>query len=284
MFFMIEKKIDIYAEEFIRIDLNSVELICEAGDNYAILAVSDISGKKIIACEYFEFDTLNNNWNNIFNEIKVSSKILTNDYNSCRLFYNFPEVLVVPALYDNAENAKIYLNTFYGTLKNSTVEIDRLQAFDNVSVVYSVEEEHKLVVQNNLKPSSVHHSYSKLLQNISQVQNSNEKCLHLFFYNQMMVAVLINNSQLQFIKSVKYLSFDDVLYFILNIAKQYGVSTEQLQLKVSGFINPDSDEFMVLQKYFLHIVLEEPHETIFFSEIFKGFPKQYFTPFFYLLA
>lgn len=282
---MIEKKIDIYSENFIQVDLNNTELICELNNSYAILVASDIAGKEILAYEYFEFDALNDAWMNVFNEIKLLSKILTNTYSNSRLFYNFPEVLVVPALYDTEDNAKIYLDTFYNSLKKNVIDSDKLSAFDNVSVIYSVDEEIKQLVQNSFNPQVVYHSYSKLLQNIFQAQyGASQQEMYLFFYNQMFVLVLADGLQLRFIKSVNYCTADDVLYFVLNVAKQYGINTEQLQLKVSGFINSDSQEFLILQKCFTYIVVEERPATKLLTGHFKGFPKQYFTPFFYLLA
>jgi hypothetical protein len=186
----------------------------------------------------------------------------------------------------------MYLNTFYSSLKNNVIEIDKLPVFDNIppsggggAVIYSVEEDIKQEVQSNLNPTAVHHSYSKLLQNILQEQHKiSHSYLHLFFYNQMFVLLLTDGSQLKFIKSVNYHSADDMLYFALNTAKQYSVNIEQLQLKVSGFINSDSKEFIVLQKYFAHIVMEELPATKPVNNFFEGFPKQYFTPFFYLQA
>lgn len=282
---MIEKKIDIYSEDFIQIDLNNTELVCELNNTYAILVASNTPDKKIVAYEYFEFDALNDTWMDVFNEIKLLSKILTNTYSASRLFYNFSEVLVVPALYDTEDNAKIYLNTFYNSLKSNVIESNKLSAFDNVSVIYSVDEELKQLVQNSFNPDSAYHSYSKLLQNIFQTQyGTSQQEMHLFFYNQMFVLVLTDGSQLKFIKSVNYHTADDVLYFILNVAKQYGANTEQLQLKVSGFINSDSQEFIILQKCFAHIVVEERPAAKSLNGLFKEFPKQYFTPFFYLLA
>ena len=282
---MIEKKIEVYAESFAQHNLSNVELIVEVNNDYLVLALSKIDDKKIIAYEYFEFNAEGENWNTIFSEAKAQSKIFLSDYATCRLFYNVPEMLVVPALYDDEENAKTYLNTFYGNLKTNAVEINKLQAFNNVSIVYSVDEQLKQIIDDSFKPASVQHTCSKLLQKIYRTeQNENRKNLHLFFYNKMFVVVLVKNTQLQFIKPVNYTLPNDMLYFILNVIKQYGVNIDDVQLKVAGFINIDSAELAALQNYFAHVIIQKPTEANSAEHFFNNFPEHYFTPFFYLQA
>jgi hypothetical protein len=282
---MIEKKIDLYADEFNSIDLNSSELICELNNQYAILLVSDKPHSKIFAYEYFELNTANDVWKNIFTDMKLLSRILMNHYNTSRIFYNPLETLVVPALYANEDNAKIYLNTFYNSLHSNTVATDKLSVFDDVSVIYAMEEDAKQEVVSTWSPTAVHHSYSMALQHIAQTQQeTSQPYLHLFFYHQLFVPVLTIGSQLKFIKSVNYSSVNDVLYFALNVAKQYNTNMQQLQVKVLGFINADSQEFKTLQKYFANIVVEKSPVTTAFNNLVDEFSKQYFIPFFYLSA
>ena len=69
---------------------------------------------------------------------------------------------------------------------------------------------------------------------------------------------------------------EDVVYFLLNICRQFELSPEEAALIISGYVEDDSALFTEVRKYFLHCIMDEPPQT-FTGSVFNPMPAHFFS-------
>jgi hypothetical protein len=97
--------------------------------------------------------------------------------------------------------------------------------------------------------------------------------LHVTFYPNKIVCVLVLNGVLQLLNSYTYVTKEDVVYHLLNIKDKY--KSEDLQLKLGGMIEETSALYTEIYKYFLNVSFAE-HDCNCVEGI-KKYPSHYFS-------
>jgi hypothetical protein len=69
--------------------------------------------------------------------------------------------------------------------------------------------------------------------------------------------LLVKSSRLLLAQTYTYSTPEDVVYYLLKICAQLGLSQQELQLQVSGLIDSDSALYKELYQYFLNIEFRE---------------------------
>lgn len=73
--------------------------------------------------------------------------------------------------------------------------------------------------------------------------------------------------------SSEYQAPDDIIYYLLRICQQFGLSQEEVQLDISGLIDRDSALYKELYQYFLKIRFREPG----WKNADNSYPAHFFT-------
>jgi hypothetical protein len=95
--------------------------------------------------------------------------------------------------------------------------------------------------------------------------------------------VAVKNKQLQIIQSFDFTTAEDALYYILNIANKFNVSTNDTLL-LSGIIETNDPLFKYLQQQFKNVLLTVVNDEQCSLEKLAAYPSHYFSPFFNLQA
>ncbi|OIR00628.1 hypothetical protein GALL_173190 [mine drainage metagenome] len=277
---MVQKQISIYGELETQSPFNSDQLVLELSNTHIAMMVK-FSGKKHVgAFELFGFDSNAMGWYDIFHQVRVESIILDRSYNDTRLFFNLNEAVVMPAQAFNTNAADAYLTAVHGDSTNHIIRYDNIVSDAGLINVYRIKKSLHDIVNSNLMMVTPRHVYSKLLEN---VLNNNVifqgAFLKLDFYNNQMNVVLLKNGILHLIQSYSYQTPDDVLYYLLNIAEKFDISTTETPVEVSGLIDIKSQYFDYIEKIFKQISFETLKADNIFSNYSGEYPPHYFTPF-----
>jgi hypothetical protein len=89
--------------------------------------------------------------------------------------------------------------------------------------------------------------------------------------------LVLNENQLQLLRSFSYSSPEDVLYYLLKICQQTGLSQQEVKIILSGLIEKDSTIFRELYKYFIHLEFEKLPGEISIAEELAECPQHYFS-------
>ena len=226
---------------------------------------------------HFEKNTLSNNFSAQWDEVMADYPFLNKYYSSVTVVYRVNETVLLPNSNYNANCNEAVLDTLFGG-DDKVVIKDDFAVADGLNVVYRVPSPVYSTVQRSYINAVVKHYYSLELQALNKTAYENIMLVN-FFGNQFSVTVIKEN-QLQLMQCYNYNRPEDVLYYLLTIAKEYDCNREEIILLIGGMVEEKSPMFADIKKYFLNIQLTVKPETINCATNFNEFPLHYFNPVF----
>ena len=277
---MVVKRISIYDESEAQPPFSNDQLVFEVSNTYIVLMVKLTDKQQVEAFELFEFDKTNTDWYDIFYQVRILSKILVKSYTDTRVYYNICEALIMPANKFSTTAADVYLEAVHGNNMNAVIKYDNVNIEASLITVYRIQKPLFDMVNSNLMMVNARHTYSKLLEDVFTKGSVLEgEFLELRFYYGYLIVCVIKFGKLQLIQSYSFQTADDILYYLLSIAKQFQLSTTETRVKVSGIIDIKSPEMDYIAKVFNKISLNTEVPDLIFKKNSSGYPLHYFTPF-----
>lgn len=283
---MVHKRISIYGELGVQSPFNNDQLLLEVSNTHMALLVKLAGKNHAVALEIFDFDSSVNSWYDIFYHVRLDSKVLDRSYNDTRVYFNLDEALIIPLDKFSANASDAYLTTIYGDNINHVVKYDNINAEPELINLFRIKKDLNDMVNSNLMMVTPRHLYSKLLEDVfsNPAKIAKGNFLKIQFYYHQMLIVLMKDGQLQLIQSYSFQTADDVLYYLLNITQQFGLSPQEIQVEISGLIDIKSQKFEYIQKVFSKISFDTISNENFFRNYIGEYPLHYFSPFLNLIV
>ena len=194
------------------------------------------------------------------------------------IYLNYKEVTLIPNSLHHTENGKDTLNFIFGADKSSEIQNEVLSNTD-IGLLYRLSDEVNKAVGEFYPGSSIKHSIGKQFR-MAAGEGSQIICMVGYSYAKILV---FNNSNFLLLRYFHYATADDMAYELLNTCAQLNLDVAEVQLKLSGFIEADSNLYAALQKYFLNIDFEIIEESLQIKTEGEIYPPHLFYPLFQLL-
>jgi hypothetical protein len=282
---MIEKTIGIYSDLLSRSAFNEDTLVVEIGVSHIACLVKMQKGGEIAAFEFYKAEDVNNEWDDLFYELRTNSGLLDKSYGNTKVFYNVEESVLIPAYKFNGNAAANYIDVLYGDADNTVVKQDDVKSSEQLFVAYRIHKTLHDAVNRNFLNLKQHHVYTASVQNVlSKERGGTNELLKLQFYEDKIIAAVTRDGKLQIVQSFSYQSAEDVLYYALHLANTYNLNPDELHLELSGVIASGSQAYQLLQQYFKNMFVENIDEGALLEEKLRQYPLHYFSPFFNLAS
>lgn len=273
---MVTKSLGIYNGENEHLKSDDEKLIVEFANAHIALTVQNIE-KKFSGFELFTFNE--NAIDVIFNAISNTSYFLNHSFYKVEVVINHEDCLPVPLEKFEESYSADFLNLIYGPNYTANIYNDYLQ--NNIPIVncYRVSQAVIDVLTSKFDNFTVSHNWSKILKRLFPIEiASGNSVLHVQFYHTFFIAVVFTNGTLQIIQHFIYENPEDVLYQLLNLARQFELDVNDVQVRISGIIDPAYKLFRELSNYFKQIVFDKIDSS---STVLKlnDYPTHYFRPF-----
>lgn len=282
---MIQKTIGLYNENNTHSPFNKDRLMVEVCNQHIACWIKSEANETITAFEFFKIELDQNDWEDIFYELRVNSGLIDKSYHSTQIFYHFDEVVLVPAYKYNSAINDAFLNVIYGEEEKKIIKSSQLTINgEKVYTVYRIPEALENTIQRNFISITEHHVYNGIINGLldSKINHDDSFIVVQFYYKHFIVAAF-KNKQLQIIQSFDFTIAEDALYYILNIANKFGLTTSN-NLLLGGIVETKDAIFKYLQQQFKDTFVinlaKEQNEL----EKLLIYPLHYFTPFFNLKA
>lgn len=279
---MPNKSFSIYSPEEFAVEEND-QLILEIAQSHLACIVTKENKTVIAACEFFTFtQDEGSKFDNLFNEITRQSKILSRTQSSVRVYINNEYCIPVPIFNFNKDIAAELLEVVYGEDLASAIQFQHVPVEPGIINVYRVRQDVHGYLQRRFQKVTLSHAYSNIIRRAtSHTSGHTDELITIQFYNTFMIVVVVKNGGLQLIQTFMYETPEDVLYYLLNITRQFELFSERLTLKISGMIDVEFKLYRELITYFKRIVLENEVGPNAIPDLGEH-PVHYFTPFFNL--
>lgn len=213
------------------------------------------------------------------NEIYLSEKLLQQSFKRTCLIHAFAESILVPGEFMHTDSRQDILELVYGNDSERVIRNDFMPKH-YIYNVYGIPFGVLSMLQSKF-PAAVHsHQYSCLPDIIKASGNQ----LYFVFENDHITIALSKDHQLQVVQNFALLSIADLIYYLLNICKQYGVDAKELSLHVAGIVKKDTLLYDELNAHFGDIVLEHLPGNFNYDAAIAKIPSHYFSHLFSLAA
>lgn len=283
---MIQKTIGLYNEASAHSPFSKDTLIIEVSNEHVACLVKSEDEEKVTAFEFFTVELDNNDWEEVFYELRTNSGLMDKSYTQTLVFYHVQEAVLVPAYKYNSSVNDAYLNLLFGEDDTTIVQAKSLTVEDEkIYVVYRVNQTLHETINRNFLSIQEYHLYNGILNFVtSEGMNKEAEYMHINFYAQHCVISAFKNKQLQIIQSFSFTTADDVLYNILNVADKFKLTPATMRLAIAGTINTNEEVFKKLSSYCKQIKLLPVALQQTSLEKLSVYPLHYFSPYFNLQA
>jgi hypothetical protein len=248
--------------------LNNEEnvLLWEIGSNYSLISLWTDDVK---ICRHVQV--------NMFDELEMEDSIMQilTPYKEANLQYKkvvicsaFPEALLIPRKYFAQDSNLLHL--IYG------VQINR-QFYDfagqwQLVNFYSLPESVLQFLIDQFPFASFRHVYTPSLKMPNESEASEQISVH--FVNKQFRVMVKKDNNLLLMQTYVFSTPMDVVYYLLKICNEFGMSQELTHLTLSGFIEHDSTLYQEIYQYFINVAFAQ-HIQIEMPE--HHYPQHFFT-------
>lgn len=272
--------VSIYGDISIKSPFNSDQLIIEIG-TYHIACLVKLSIKgELSALEVYHFNSLEEEWYDIFQDIRSKSKILNRGFIDTRVYFNLQETVLIPSQLYQKESIPSYLQLIHGDAINQIIETEAINVTPQITVATKIKRSLMDTVNSNLMMITLHNTTKVFVESLlSPDRPYNHSLLKLQLYNQEMLLGLVYNRQLLLCQLYSQNSAEDILYHLLNILQQYNLRPEETTLELSGMLEIKSPLFDNLKKVFPRITFDFASQELTVLNDFSKHEKHYLTPY-----
>jgi len=265
---MLHKTFSIYSD-----DLEDVLLFIEAGKNHIACWCKKPGDDRLRAFEFFRCnDCSSENLEEIVDNARLYSKLLTMPVNATNFFWNTNEVLCLPPGNNDPDFLKANFELLFGNTPNTKIFSASTEL---CTVAWRIEDEQQHIAQDCFRGALFTHQYTSLLKSLHSIRANN---FYLIFYPNYFTLVVFKDEQLQFAQTRKYNTPEDVLYFVLNVCTQYNIE-KSVNILSGGFIDEKSSLYEILYQYLEGFQLMRVDENAFATEAFKDFLSHHYIPY-----
>lgn len=258
------------------------QLILEISHAQIACLVKGTHSQLIEGFEVFALEKETGDWSDIFYEVRSGSEILNKPYRETHCYYNCKEALIIPEQKFSVTAAEDYLSLVYGESSLHDTKYDTLLSDAHIVNAYRIKRSMHELIGRHFVLYKPHHSYSRILDDILTRDQLEDQFVKIQFYSSHIILAFVKNKQLQLIQSFQYQVTEDILYYLLSIIQQFGISTTGSQLEINGIFERDSVLYQQFTKLFGHISFDTLPPDASFSAALAHYPDHYFAPFYKL--
>jgi Protein of unknown function (DUF3822) len=250
-------------------------LIVVTGSNDWQFALLNKEHKSIDSVIGFHFDKAVDEkdfaakWDAVMDEYPFLNKF----YSTVTVVYVTAETAILPGKEFNEQSTKTVLDTLYAEKDNAVIKTDFVVA-DDLQVAYRVPSSINNIIQRAYINADSKHYYSRELTALAKSGYDNIMLVN--FFGGHFTVCLLKERKLQLMQLYEYRQPEDVLFYLLTIAREFDCNREEMALVIGGMVDEKSALFNELKKYFLNISLSAKPETISCTKAFEEFPLHYF--------
>jgi Protein of unknown function (DUF3822) len=252
-------------------------LLLELGPAYLCYTVFNTATNTFTGLEYYHWDA-HEPAETCLKEI-LALPFLGNHFTKVNIFYHYPEAVLTPGAYYHMDQNRAMLQSVYGDLAEGNIIAEPITG-KGMYAIYRIPATIQQLLGDKFPGGNYSHSYSCMVKNTESFARS----MTATFYHDFFSLVVMKASRLKLVQQFAYQTPEDVVYHLLNICRQFGIDTAEIELQLGGLIDENSALYKDIYKYFGHIQLRERPAAFGYDAAFDAFPPHFFSPLFNCLS
>jgi hypothetical protein len=224
-------------------------------NKYVLLRATDPDENKYLAADKI-------------NEIISKDDFLTRHYKKINIVMPSPKLTLVPApLFDPGKKEEYFRFNLISDendviLSNKIPDPDAYAVFSVPKAVYDV-------ARHFWPATHVFHHSRPLLNHVSHTcRSAGDHYIHIHVEREFFNLMICNNSNLNFINTFNYRNISDILYYVLNVFRNMGMSNDET-IHFSGLTEKYDDLYSNFAIYIRNLKFTEPSGNFTWSYVFN---------------
>lgn len=248
-------------------ELTQQVLSLRIGDKHCSYAITDKSGNQLLKLSYYELEEHDLNLDSaLFEKLNLDGSA----FYKVRISFDFPESTLVPGPHFNRDDAGFMLKNLYGVNGSSAIISESITEWQ-VYNVYAVPGRILDWVNKTFATGKYWHQYTISLPKIEAADPAGHLMVDIRQHDCMVLVAA--GGKLLLAQTFEYSSPEDVLYYLLKICQEFGLSQLEVRLSLSGLLDKQSVLYKELYQYFMRVEFREAS----WKDADKEYPSHFFT-------
>ncbi|MBK9570360.1 MAG: DUF3822 family protein [Chitinophagaceae bacterium] len=236
------------------------------GERHFSYAITNKSGYSVSKLAYFSFEK--GHENEVIDFLNTCS-FLEHSFYEVLIAFDYSQNIVVPSINFRQEDAGLLLDTWYSTDSRSDIISEVIPGWQ-LHNVYAVPKEIRVGINRKFPVARYWHQYSLGLRNVNSAGSNGD--IQIDFREHDFTLVAVKQSQFLVARNIEYTTPEDVLYYLLQICRQFSLSQLDVRLRLSGLIDKQSSLYKELYQYFIGVEFSDASWNS-----MREFPDHFFT-------
>jgi hypothetical protein len=258
---------------------STYHLSLQLGADQFSFAILDTIRMKYIAFKNYWYDSAipedqqGENLRNLINSEGYLSKI----FKSVHFMYQAPGALLIPGPLFNPDFAGSYFKYSGDVSSDHTILFRKIPSIDSFLVHQIPTSIYDLAVGSLAECKFFHQASPQIEDAVLDGKNKSLPAqVYADIHQGFIDLMLLNSGQLVFYNSFIIRNKEDIIYFILYLFDQFGLSQEETPLILSGFVEAFPDSQPILEKYLKKISYLEFNKSYSYSYTFNNLVQHHF--------
>ncbi|HNR17200.1 MAG TPA: DUF3822 family protein [Chitinophagaceae bacterium] len=195
---------------------------------------------------------------------------LKNQFYRIQVCYDFEQSTLVSLTDFRQEESGTMLKALYGVNTESVVITEAIPEWQLYNV-YSAPAELRQWLQQHFASALFRHQFSFAFKQMDGRGNGGS--LYVDFRTDDFSVTAMRSSKLLLAQTYVYSTPEDVVYYLLKICSQFGLSQQEAEFHLSGLIDKQSALYKEIYQYFIHVDFREATWNVQGDE----YPNHFFT-------
>jgi hypothetical protein len=257
----------------------SCDLWVQAASNRITLLAADADKSRIVGLTVLEFADNSLFQKGLF-ELRSfldGQELFGRDYRNIHIVFETPQFTIVPDVLFDQESAPMVLQNLHELPKFYAVKSNRVDSRHWVNV-YGVPDIFCSTLKVLFPHADIRHYAEFLLESFLLQNQRGHETLFVNIHDSFMDVVFFHLNELRFVNTFTFEAETDIIYFILSVAEQQKISTDKLEIILSGDVNANGPLLQLLRKYVPGVELFKRPGGISYPASFREFQdQQYYT-------
>ncbi len=242
------------------------------GDKHLGFAISDAAGDKLYGLSFYSAEEVTGG---LIEEVLRENAGLKQNFIKVLISYDYQQNVLLPTGEYSDADALLVLQQMHGVNGQSVTKSEVVPGWQLQNMFAIPREVYDVMIAQF--PNAIYRHHHTIGVRAARLTDK-EHLMLLDLRRDEFSLILIHRNQLLLAQTYLYITPADVLYILLNVCQQHGISQELLQLELSGLIEKDSSLYREIHQYFLDVNFRSPSWGDDSSHD-QSYPPHFFTSF-----
>jgi hypothetical protein len=226
-------------------------LVVRLGEKHCCFAITDKSGDLLLKLGYYATDPGRGNPLPALWELHPE---LNNAFYRSSLCYDYTQSTLVEQSMYRKEESRSLLDALYGLSGTESIIVEQVQGWQ-IYNLYAIPADVQDWVNRKFSHAKYWHQYTVAIRNCRATDPGGH--LLVDFRADEFSVVAAAENKLLLMQTYFYSTPEDVLYYLLKICHETGLSQQEARVSVSGLIDKNSALYKELYQYFIYLTFRE---------------------------